>query len=659
MKAALIFPPDWNSLFMPYSSTPCIKAYLKEGGIDVSQYDLNIEVYDSMLHPAPLIDLWKKTPWEDDLPAPSPGAPGRTQVGALLGRRVHEIFKGIEEAVSILRTSEKLYNPEKYRWALSILDGAILLISASSWELDDSLKSPAVAFEAAQNPSINVYLPYLTKYMDEILAQKPNLIGISVTWPRQMIPAISIAQYVKSKAPGIHVCLGGAYPTLIDHVIEQAPELFTIFDSIAISEGEVAVLSLAKAIESDGSIGEVPGILYLDNGKVSKTSLPVMEDADTLPTPDFDQLPLKKYLSPEPVLPVFSSRGCYWRKCTFCMRPDRRTFSQRSPQQVIKDLAALSKRHKTRAFHFTDNAIRPRRMSEIAEGLTEAGLEILWTARTRFSPEITWDWCDQVAAGGCARIIFGVESASKRILDIMDKGFHAEDIPETLQGLSKAGIDVSLYFIVGFPTEKIDESRKTIQYIGRLKDSLTPYAQYYATLFAAAHGSIVHQNPAQFGITRIERHDPGDMRNPYYYDFDVADGMSRTQAMEQYQEFVSTFEKLMVDTYRMPHDMLLRHKESQESISRAETKMLKMNFIPKLADDLRAEKGYLLKGQKRFRIDEQLRKLIELLDSKRSIKQIVQGLSKAGNIPTTTAFIYTQQLYEEGIIDMVEPEPKR
>ena len=43
----------------------------------------------------------------------------------------------------------------------------------------------------------------------------------------------------------------------------------------------------------------------------------------------YDGLPLEKYFSPEVVLPAFSSRGCYWRRCTFCARPDRRGFSQR------------------------------------------------------------------------------------------------------------------------------------------------------------------------------------------------------------------------------------------------------------------------------------------------------------------------------------------
>jgi len=645
---------------MPYSSTPSLKAYLKEGGMEATQYDLNIETYDRLLHPEPLNELWKKTPWKVDLPAPTPGAPGRKKVGQMLAKQVDKITKGIEEAVSVFKSAEKFYNADEYAKALGILDGAILLISAASWELDAALESPARAIEASMDPSVNVYLPHIESFIEKIAAQKPGMVGLSVVWPRQMIPAIATAKLLREKLPDAHIALGGAYPTLIAHSIEKSPELFKVFDSFAVSEGEVATLGLARAVESGNKISEVPGIFYLDGDKVVRTSLPVMEDADVLPAPDFDGLPLDKYLSPEPVLPVFSSRGCYWRRCTFCLRPDRRTFSQRSPQQVVKDLTSLKRRYKARAFHFTDNAIRPRRMAEIADGISEAGLEVNWTARTRFSPEMKWDWCDQIAAGGCARIIFGVESASKRILEAMEKGFRIDDIPGVLQGLSKAGVDVTLYFMAGFPGEKTEDVRKTMQFTERLQKSLTPYAQFYVTLFALPHGSIIHQKPDQFGVKRIPEIKPDDLRNPYYYTFDASEGMKRKEAEKQYKQFMEHIEKSAHHPFRMPHDMLMRLMESQEGGAKApEAKLLELDLIPKLAEDIRAQKGYLIKGKKRFRIDETLSDLIDLLDTKRTLKQVIRDLGKARKIPATTAFVYAQQLYDEGVIEVSQPTDKK
>jgi len=39
--------------------------------------------------------------------------------------------------------------------------------------------------------------------------------------------------------------------------------------------------------------------------------------------PDFGFAPIGEYLSPEPVLPVAATRGCYWRRCRFCPRQSR------------------------------------------------------------------------------------------------------------------------------------------------------------------------------------------------------------------------------------------------------------------------------------------------------------------------------------------------
>jgi len=655
MKVALIFPPDWNSLWMPYSSTPSLKAYLKEGGVEAVQYDFNIEAYDLMLRPEPLMTLWKKTAWSADIPLPMPEAPNRKAIKTALSGRIDAVAGSIEEALSVFRTTEKFSDPEQYSKALQTHDDAMSLIFAASSGMDEALKSPAKAVEAATDPTINVFLPYLEKLVGEIKGDI-GMVGISVVLPRQMVPAMAVASLLRKKYPKAHIALGGAYPTLVATAIENSPELFKVFDSVAISEGEIALLGLAKAIESGEKTGDVPGILFLEGDKVTRSSLPVMEDADILPTPDFDQLPLEKYLSPEPVLPAFSSRGCYWRRCTYCIRPDRRTFSQRSPQQVVKDLTVLKRRYKARAFHFTDNAIRPRRMAEIADAVGEAELEVSWAARTRFSPELTWDWCDQVAAGGCARIMLNVQSASKRVLDLMDEGFRIEDVPGVLQGLSKAGVDVTLYFVAGFPGEKADETRKTLQFTERLQDTLTPYSQFHVNLFAVAHGCIIHQEHDRFGIKSVPDRAQNDLSNPFNYEFAAPEGMNRQEAVAVYREMSDRFSRLVRRPFRMPHDMIMRLRESQETVAKsAEVRILKLESVPKLAEDIRAEKGYLLKGKKRFRIDESLRDLISLLDSRRTVKEVIQKLSKARKITAANAFIYIQTLYGEGIIEVNVP----
>lgn len=651
MKVTLIFPPEYNTLWMPYGSLPALTSYLRVAGIETRQLDWNLEIHNEILDRKELSNLWEKTSWDEDFKAPYPGVPSRAEITKRLAARINVITEGINDAVATFRDPAQFYNLDQYLKAYEIFNDALLLLASASWNLEGALHSPAETLEAASNPGINIYLPYLESRVRELMEDAPDLVGLSVNLPRQLVPSIAIAKLIKEARPQTHVTLGGAYPTMVAHAIEKAPALFRYLDSVVLSEGEVALLGLARAVESGGIITDAPGILYADKGAVLRSSLPVMVDADELPTPDFDGLPLDKYLSPEIVLPAFSSRGCYWRKCAFCARPDRRGFSQRSPGQVIKDLTACFKKHKARTFHFTDNAIRPRRMAAIADSIADSGLEILWTARTRFSPEITPEWCERVASGGLARIIFGVESASKRVLDMMQKGFRAEDIPKTLQGLSKSGIDAMLYLMVGFPTETKEEAGKTLSFIENLGESLTPYAQFYISPFGLAHSSAVHKEPDQYKVTGLPKSAPDDLSNPYCFEFETSAGMSRTEMTGAYIEFREKLAALTKIPVPMPHGTLMRRQDNLAApAAKAAKAVLSMTAIPRLAEDLRADKGYLRKGSKKIRIDEHLGALIELLNSKRNVKQVMTELAKVKGMSMANAFIYVQQLFEEGVI---------
>lgn len=661
MKVALIYPPEYNTFWMPYSSLPALTAFLRAGGFETIQEDWNIEIFHRIFTRDEILAIWRKIPKNLDAVSPYPGVPPASELVNRLKGRIQSVADNIESSVALFRDAEKFYNIQEYKKAEACLNDALLVVSLASWDLEAGLSSAGKALEVASDPSRNVYLPFLKEKVEELLKEKPNLVGLSVTLPRQMIPALAVAQLIKASAPEIQITMGGDYPTLIANALENAPDIFKYIDSVVLSEGEMALLGLARAVKDGGHISDTPGILYLDKGVVKRSSLPVMVDADELPTMDFDGLPLDKYLTPEPILPAYSSRGCYWRKCTFCLRPDRRGLSQRDPVLVIKDLSTYLKKYKCHFYHFTDNAIRPRRISAIADAIAESGQEIYWTARTRFSPEITLEWCERVAAGGLVRVIFGVESASKRVLDLMQKGFRIDDVPKVLQGLSKAGIDATLYLMVGFPSETKEEAYKTLNFIERIQDSLTPYALYYVSPFAVPISTPIHKEPAKFEITKITDFPPDYLGNPYSFEFETSIGMSRKEMAEVYVEFRRKTDAMMSGRVLMPHDMLYRARGTQSKKQKIveEKPVLKMDFIPRLADDLRVDSGYLKKGDKKIRIDENLRLLIEVLDMGKTVKEIIVHIAKSRNLPMANAFIYMQQLLEQGIIALKPAEQNK
>src|SRR5690606_16826112 len=120
-----------------------------------------------------------------------------------------------------------------------------------------------------------------------------------------------------------HVTVGGPHITMLREQIAQTPALFSLIDSAVIFDGEVPLLRLAEtlggAFNSQDSLEHIPNLIYRQqDGKIRVTQRKEPEKIQNLPLPDFDGLPLDRYLAPHLVLPLMTARGCYFGKCAFC-----------------------------------------------------------------------------------------------------------------------------------------------------------------------------------------------------------------------------------------------------------------------------------------------------------------------------------------------------
>ena len=93
MKTALLFPPQWFPS-QPYLATPTLKGYLESKGLEVDQYDLNIESYDFFLSRSYLEYCVEKIKYRLD-------APSQT----LDEREVKKIYHQILSPVLVYRLS--------------------------------------------------------------------------------------------------------------------------------------------------------------------------------------------------------------------------------------------------------------------------------------------------------------------------------------------------------------------------------------------------------------------------------------------------------------------------------------------------------------------------------------------------------------------------
>ena len=107
---------------------------------------------------------------------------------------------------------------------------------------------------------------------------------------------------------------------------------------------------------------------------------------EELPNPVFDGLPMDKYLSPYPIIPVLQSRGCYWGKCTFCTHSFvyGHRYGKQKTMAMVDELESLMKKYNTKYFTFSDEAVSPHSLNDVSEEIIERGVEIRSLALLKF-----------------------------------------------------------------------------------------------------------------------------------------------------------------------------------------------------------------------------------------------------------------------------------
>ncbi|MEX0974350.1 MAG: radical SAM protein [Bacillota bacterium] len=217
-----------------------------------------------------------------------------------------------------------------------------------------------------------------------------------------------------------------------------------------------------------------------------------------LPLPDFTDLPLEKYLTPETILPLYPSRGCYWGKCAFCSVHELNpVFLERDADQVAQDMIALNKRFGAHHFYMSCDVLSPRSMLSLAKTLSEKAPGLKWQSEARFEKALTVDSIRQLADGGCDLLRFGLESGSESVLRDMRKGTDLETVRTILGACKENNIRTAVYCIVGFPTESEKDLGRTVEFLKDMRSAID-YVGFHQ--FILNSGSEVSLRPSDFGV---------------------------------------------------------------------------------------------------------------------------------------------------------------
>ena len=553
MKVMLVFPPDWYPS-EPYLSLPTLTCVLRAAGHQVVQKDVNLEMYDwyfsgdflqrIVLKRVPqMLDRLRKSLRSRSLSEAEQAL--QVSLGGLTRSRIAELTEKAEKAKAIVRGPE-FYDAEKLEWAINTfreVTETISLVYAPAricmppMETDLSYKIfiSSEVLDAVEDTQVNVYRDVFEHILKPAIeAERPDVIGISIVLQQQLFSTMTFCALIKRHFPHIHVTIGGNTVTRLRDVLPNKPQLFTLFDSAVVYEGETAFLQLVEAVGSGRTMEGIPNLIYRDASGIHVSSVSYAEDMSSLPPPDFDGLPLEKYFVPERILPYLATRGCYWGRCEFCDHGEGYTAGYRTKKidEIIEEIRGLKTKYNCRHFHFTDESYPPALFRKLTRKLVETNMDIAWTTHMRFEKSLSDEevWND-ARASGCKFLHYGYESGNERVLKLMDKATTKEVIQRSLRLAADAGIWNHCMGFFGFPGETRQEAYDSVRFLDENKDLV--HSIGFGTFDLSKHTPVA-KNPEKFGVTPYINPE-WDLALDYY--FTVKEGLSVEEAEQIFEEF--------------------------------------------------------------------------------------------------------------------------
>lgn len=290
-----------------------------------------------------------------------------------------------------------------------------------------------------------------------------NIVGITATTDTIYL-ASEIADFIKSKSKKAKIIVGGPH---ISAVPEKTLTMFPSFDIGVIGEGEETFKELVLALEKNKSLKKINGIVYRLKNKIIKNKpREFIQNLDALPFPAWGLLPtLARSYRPTvmnykslPSTSLVTSRGCPGQ-CAFC---DTRVFGCRyrfhSARYVLNTIRYLQKTYGIKDICFYDDVftIFRQRLVEICAGLKK--MRLTWSCQARVNA-VDYQMLKMMKEAGCWKISFGIESASPKILKLMNKNISVRQAQKAVSEAHWAGLEVEGYFILGF----FGENKKSLE----------------------------------------------------------------------------------------------------------------------------------------------------------------------------------------------------
>lgn len=386
----------------------------------------------------------------------------------------------------------------------------------------ESLGRSANSFDELYNA---LQLPYT--YLDEILIKifanridqvQPKLVCISVPFPGNLYTSLRCGQWIKKNRPHVKVAMGGGFANTELRSLSDV-RVFEFYDFITLDDGEAPLEILIEHINGKKELTELKRCFTLVNNTVTYINNTSCTDykQGQVGTPDYEGLLLDQYISvieiANPMHSLWSdgrwnkltmAHGCYWAKCTFCdISLDYiKSYEPISASLLVDRMEELINKTGQNGFHFVDEAAPPSMMKAVAIEIIKRKLVVSWWANIRFDKSFTQDLCYLLKASGCIAVSGGLEVASDRLLELIQKGITVAQVAKVSKHFSEAGIMVHAYLMYGFPTQTVQETIDSLEMVRQLFETEVLQSAFWHLFTMTAH-SPVGLAPEKFLVKKV------------------------------------------------------------------------------------------------------------------------------------------------------------
>ena len=330
--------------------------------------------------------------------------------------------------------------------------------------------------------------PSYEEVLDHIRAAKPDVFGISAVVSTAYEYSKRLSLDVKRMLPDTLIVLGGNMGASANVLLRR-----TGVDMCVLGEGEQTFLNVVQRAQSERSplaFRDIKGLTLLDKHDTLintgyEVTLPgeqlydvdwsdleassdigiyfrSVDDPDTHTDHYEDDERFKRAVGTGKTIGyLYTSKGCVSR-CTFCHRWDK-GIRFIPVDTVMRRLDEIIERYNVGFLNTADENFGTDRkwLGEFCAEIKKRN--ILWRAGTR-ARGMNRDTVALMRDAGCTAIVFGNETGSERMLEVMEKKVSIEDNYNAVKWTIEAGLGSKVQLVCGMPGESPETIRETIEF---------------------------------------------------------------------------------------------------------------------------------------------------------------------------------------------------